>query len=53
MKGSPADLIILDLEKPHLQPHHDLCAHLVYAAQAADVEMVMVQGNTLMEQRNY
>ncbi|MEW5921006.1 MAG: amidohydrolase [Bacillota bacterium] len=50
-EGSPADLIMLDLEKPHLYPRHDLCAHLVYAAVASDVEMVMVKGTILMERR--
>ena len=49
--GSPADLIILDLNKPHFHPFHDLCAHIVYAAAAADVEFVMVKGRILMEQR--
>ncbi|HAP32606.1 MAG TPA: N-ethylammeline chlorohydrolase [Firmicutes bacterium] len=48
---APADLIMLDLLKPHLNPHHDLCAHLVYAASAADVELVMVKGKLLMEKR--
>ena len=50
-KGSPADLIMLDLDKPHLHPYHDLCAHIVYSAAAADVEFVMVKGRILMEQR--
>lgn len=49
--GAAADLIMLNLDRPHLYPHHDLCAHLVYAAAAADVEMVMVKGKVLMEQR--
>ena len=51
VEGAPADLIMLDLLKPHLYPRHDLCAHLVYAAAAADVELVMVNGKLLMEQR--
>ncbi len=50
-EGSAADLIMLDLDKPHLHPYHDLCAHIVYAATAADVEFVMVKGRILMEQR--
>jgi len=50
-EGAPADLIMLDLQKPHFNPHHDLCAHLVYAAAAADVELVMVKGKLLMEKR--
>lgn len=44
-----ADLILLDLHRPHLYPRHDLLAHLVYAAKSADVSTVMVDGKVLME----
>jgi 5-methylthioadenosine/S-adenosylhomocysteine deaminase len=46
--GWQADLIILDLEQPHLTPFYnpDL---LVYAASGADVETVMVNGRLVME----
>lgn len=48
--GSRADLIVLDLNRPHLTPfyHPDL---LVYAASGADVDMMMVDGRLLMEGR--
>lgn len=49
--GMKADIILVNLEKPHLYPHHDVIAHLVYAAQAADVDTVMVDGQVLMEDR--
>ncbi len=48
-EGSQADLIMLDMDKPHFHPYHDLCAQIVYAASSADVEMVMVKGRVLME----
>ncbi|MEW5784603.1 MAG: amidohydrolase [Bacillota bacterium] len=47
--GSKADLIGLNLNKPHLVPLHDPPAHLVYAASAADVELVLVDGTVLVE----
>ncbi|MCR4400011.1 MAG: amidohydrolase [Syntrophomonadaceae bacterium] len=49
--GMRADIILVDLEKPHLYPQHDVAAHLVYAAQASDVDTVMVDGRLLMEER--
>ena len=46
--GKKADIIMIDLNKPHLTPHHDVVAHLVYAAQSSDVTWVMVDGKVLM-----
>jgi len=47
--GFKADLIALDLRKPHLMPAHDIPALLVYSAQASDVTMTMVDGRILYE----
>jgi 5-methylthioadenosine/S-adenosylhomocysteine deaminase len=49
--GFKADLLILDLEKPHLYPHHDVVANLVYSAQAADIDTVIINGKIVMENR--
>ncbi|MDY6825839.1 MAG: amidohydrolase [Bacillota bacterium] len=48
-EGYKADLIGLRCDRPHLIPMHDPVAHLVYAAQSADVELVMVDGRILLE----
>lgn len=48
-QGLKADLILLDLDKPHLTPRHDLEAHVVYSAQSSDVVLVMVDGRILLE----
>ena len=48
--GYQADLILIDLEKPHFCPRHDLVAHLVYAALASDVDTVLVSGQIVVEQ---
>jgi 5-methylthioadenosine/S-adenosylhomocysteine deaminase len=49
--GMKADLILVDLRCPHLCPRHDLVAHLVYAAQSADVDTVIINGEIVMENR--
>ena len=49
--GAPADLAVLDLEKPHLTPAHDLVSHLAYAAAAADVRHTVCDGRVLMRDR--
>ena len=46
--GRPADLILVDLDRPHLRPRHSLTANLVYAACGADVSHVIVDGRLLM-----
>ncbi len=47
--GKKADIIMIDLNKPHFYPRYDSVASLVYSAQASDVNTVMVDGNILME----
>jgi len=47
-EGKKADIIILDLKKPHLTPQHDLVSHLVYAARGSDVTTTIVSGVPLM-----
>lgn len=45
--GMAADLTLIDLDKPHLLPRHDLVANIVHSAKAADVKAVMVDGRWL------
>ncbi len=49
--GAPADLAVIDLEKPHLTPAHDLISHLAYAAAASDVRHTVCDGQVLMKNR--
>lgn len=49
--GMKADLVLVDFRRPHLYPRHDLIAHLVYAAQSADVDTVIINGEIVMEGR--
>ena len=48
-EGMKADLILIDLNKPHLTPRHEIEAHIVYSAQPSDVSLVMVDGKILLE----
>lgn len=42
--GRLADVIAVDLERPHLQPVHDVESTLVYAARGSDVVLTVVDG---------
>ncbi|MDA8089745.1 MAG: amidohydrolase family protein [Nitrospiraceae bacterium] len=48
-KGKAADLIMLDLDKPHLTPIYNIFSHIVYAARPSDVEAVMVNGRLVVK----
>jgi 5-methylthioadenosine/S-adenosylhomocysteine deaminase len=50
-EGAPADLILVDFNRPHLHPRHDLIANLVHSAKGADVTHVIVDGKLLMRDR--
>lgn len=47
--GMDADLAMLDLDKPHWTPCHNLLSNVVYAARGSDVCMTMVRGEVLYE----
>ncbi|BAZ11976.1 amidohydrolase [Calothrix sp. NIES-4071] len=49
--GLRADVIQLQLTEPHLTPLYNVISHLVYAADASDVDTVIVDGQILMRER--
>jgi 5-methylthioadenosine/S-adenosylhomocysteine deaminase len=49
--GKAADLIIVDIDKPHLVPMYHPASHIVYTAKGSDVRDVMVAGKWLMKKR--
>jgi 5-methylthioadenosine/S-adenosylhomocysteine deaminase len=51
--GKAADLIVVEVNQPHLTPLYDPYSHLVYAARAADVRHVMVGGRWLLSHRQF
>jgi 5-methylthioadenosine/S-adenosylhomocysteine deaminase len=48
-KGKNADLVMANLNKPHLTPIFDIYSHIVYAMKSSDIEMVMVNGKKIVE----
>ena len=55
-KGKKADLILLDLDSPHMTPvllgsHGNVMSNLVYAAHGEDVDTVIIDGRIVMESR--
>ena len=49
--GLKGDLIVIDLDQPHLTPLYDPYSHLVYAATGADVQTVLVHGRVVVQDR--
>jgi 5-methylthioadenosine/S-adenosylhomocysteine deaminase len=49
--GKEADLILVDINQPHLQPFYNSDL-LVYAASGADVSTVIINGKIVMQDRN-
>jgi 5-methylthioadenosine/S-adenosylhomocysteine deaminase len=49
--GKRADLIIIDLDAPHLTPLYNLYNHLVYSTKSSDVTDTIVNGRVLMRNR--
>ena len=49
--GKRADLILVDIQKPHFQPVNDLVSQLVHCAKATDVDTVVADGSVLMRGR--
>lgn len=49
--GMKADLIIVSLTAANMIPRYDIMANIVYAAQASDVETVIIDGEIIMENR--
>jgi len=50
--GKKADIIIVDINKPHLTPIYNPYSHLVYTAGGADVSHSIINGRIVMNDRN-
>ena len=48
-KGKAADLVVINLKKPHMTPIYDIYSHIAYSMMASDVETVMVGGKVLLK----
>lgn len=49
--GAAADILLVDLRKPHLTPLYNASSHLVYAVNGSDVDTVVIQGRVVMRKR--
>mgnify|MGYP001172387708 FL=1 len=49
--GKRADLILVDMNQPHLTPLYNPYSHLVYAVRGADVKTSIIDGRIVMENR--
>lgn len=50
-KGMKADIIMLDIDKPHFYPLNNAASSIVYSAQGSDVDTVIIDGKVVMEGR--
>ena len=49
--GKQADIIVVDMNQPHLTPIYNPYSQLVYAARGADVKTSIINGKVIMEER--
>ena len=49
--GKKADMIFINTNKTHLYPENDICTNLVYSANGADIDTVMIDGKVVMQNR--
>ncbi|WP_312641705.1 amidohydrolase [Hydrogenoanaerobacterium sp.] len=45
--GNRADIVVYDLDKPHLQPVFDVLSNIMYSAQSGDICLSMIDGNVV------
>jgi len=46
-----ADIIIVDINRPHMTPMYNPESHLVYSARGGDIITTIIDGNIIMENR--
>jgi len=51
--GKSADLILIDLNQPHLTPLYHVPSHIVYAASGGDVSTVIIDGKLVLRERKF
>ena len=49
--GKKADIIFIKTDKIHLTPENDVSANIVYSANGADVDTVIIDGKLVMQNR--
>ncbi|MDY6853482.1 MAG: amidohydrolase [Thermodesulfobacteriota bacterium] len=49
--GKKADIIIIDMNQPHLTPLFNIYSHLVYCVNGSDVKTVIINGKLILKDR--
>ena len=52
-KGKQADIIVIDLHQPNMQPEHNIVKNLVYSGSKQNVKLTMIAGKILYEDRKF
>lgn len=52
-KGKLADIIMIDLHQPNMQPIHNIAKNIVYSGSKANVKMTMINGKILYYNHRY
>ena len=51
--GKMADLILIDLQRPNMQPLNNIAANLVYSGSKENVGLTMIGGRILYEKGEF
>lgn len=46
-KGKKADIIMIDLQQPNMQPIHNIAKNIVYSGSKSNIKMTMINGKIL------
>ena len=52
-EGKQADLVVIDLHRPNMQPVNNIAKNLVYAGSKENVRLTMVNGRVLYEEGHF
>ena len=52
-KGKLADIIMIDLHQPNMQPIHNMAKNIVYSGSKINVKMTMINGKILYQKGEY
>lgn len=52
-EGFKADLIMIDLDAPNMQPNYDICANLVFSLNQKNIYLTMIDGEIVYQNNEY
>ncbi|MBQ3378373.1 MAG: amidohydrolase [Clostridia bacterium] len=52
-EGARADLVVIDLDTPSMQPEHDLLSNIIYSLDASSIIMTMIDGQAVYKDGEY